>query len=245
MTRSVSRSGFAEIVLVHNNIERFERNRTQVALAPSKLRSYRRNMKLVISLFVCALVFGLAERSLSAQPSYGATAYAQQQQAEERWRKLASQMEEMLASQEVLRKRVQSLEEENRRLTKKLNESGSVAVTPAQLDRVAKDLNDKIQQVDKNRQADQKTVTREVDEAFNRLKKLIEGQAVPAPTTPTVATSGKYVEYEIQSGQTISAIVKAYRDQGYKVSQDSILKANPGLKPNRLQIGQVIRIPIN
>jgi LysM repeat protein len=202
-------------------------------------------MKLVISLIVCALVFGLAERSLSAQPSYGATAYAQQQQAEERWRKLSSQMEEMLASQEVLRKRVQMLEEENRRLTRKLNESGSASVTPAQLDRVAKDLNNKIQQVDKNRQADQKTVTREVDQAFDRLKKLIEGQSVTPSASPGEASSGKYVEYTIQSGQTISAVVKAYRDQGYKVSTDSILRANPGLKPNRLQVGQVIKIPIN
>ena len=92
-------------------------------------------MKLVIILVVCALVFGLAERSLSAQPSYGATAYAQQQQAEQRWRKLSSQMEEMLADQQELRKRVQMLEGENRRLTKKLNESGSASVTPTQLDR--------------------------------------------------------------------------------------------------------------
>ena len=125
-------------------------------------------MKWVISSIVCAMVFGLAECSLSAQPSYGATAYAQQQQAEQRWRKLSSQMEEMLADQQEFRKRIQVLEEENRRLTKKLNESGSVSVTPAQLDRVAKELNEKIQQVDKNRQADQKTVTREVDQAFNR-----------------------------------------------------------------------------
>lgn len=202
-------------------------------------------MKLVIILVVCALVFGLAERSLSAQPSYGATAYAQQQQAEQRWRKLSSQMEEMLADQQELRKRVQMLEGENRRLTKKLNESGSASVTPTQLDRVAKDLNEKIQQVDKNRQADQKTVTREVDQAFDRLKKLIEKQSVTPSASPRETSSGKYVEYTIQSGQTISAVVKAYKDQGYKVSQDSILRANPGLKPNRLQIGQVIKIPID
>ncbi len=206
-------------------------------------------MKLSISLFVSLLILGFAERSAMAQASYGAQAYAEQQQQEERWRRLSSQMEEGLASQEVLRKRVQSLEEENRRLNKKLNESGTTYVTPSQLDKVAKELNDKIYQVDKNREADQAVVKREVDQAFERMKSLIQNRAatVPAPSdsgsTSTSSAPDKFYTHEIQAGQTISAVAGAFRKQGVKVYESDIMAANPGINPKTLQVGQVIKIP--
>jgi len=47
----------------------------------------------------------------------------------------------------------------------------------------------------------------------------------------------------VARGDTLSTIVEAYREQNIKVTLDSILKANPGLKPERLQVGQKIIIP--
>ena len=44
-------------------------------------------------------------------------------------------------------------------------------------------------------------------------------------------------------GDTLSIIAKAYRDQGIKVTTDQILKANPGLDPKSLKVGQKILIP--
>ena len=41
----------------------------------------------------------------------------------------------------------------------------------------------------------------------------------------------------------LSIIVKAYRDQGIKVTADQILKANPGLDPKNLIVGKKIFIP--
>jgi LysM repeat protein len=222
-----------------------------------KLRLHPRNsirivdsMKFSISLFVSLLILGFTERPAAAQASYGAQAYAEQQQQEERWRRISSQMEELLASQEVLRKRIQSLEEENRQLNKKLNESGTTYVTPSQLDKVARELNDKIYQVDKNRQADQKVVTREVEQAFERMKKLIQSRSeMVAPSTNSGGGSSagsapdKYFTHTIQAGQTISAVAAAFRKQGVKVYESDIMAANPGVDPKTLQVGQVIKIP--
>jgi len=235
---------------------RFARGLGRTIKTGQKLRLHPRNcvrivaiMKLSIGLFVSLFILGFGVCPVFAQPSYGAQAYAERQQQEERWRKISSQMEELLASQEVLRKRIQSLEEENRQLNKKLNESGTTYVTPSQLDKVAKDLNDKIYQVDKNREADQKVVKQEVGQAFERMRKLVQGRAetlAPASdggsSTPSDAPD-KFYTHTIQAGQTISAVVQAFKAKGIRVSTDDILKANPGINPKTLQVGQVIKIP--
>jgi len=50
-------------------------------------------------------------------------------------------------------------------------------------------------------------------------------------------------DYTVQKGDTLLAIAKAYREQGVKVSTDEILKANPGLDPKTMKVGQKIFIP--
>jgi len=47
----------------------------------------------------------------------------------------------------------------------------------------------------------------------------------------------------IQSGDTLDAIVLAYREKSIKVTVAGILKANPGLKAERLIVGKKIFIP--
>ena len=47
----------------------------------------------------------------------------------------------------------------------------------------------------------------------------------------------------IQSGDTLDAIVQAYKEKNIKVTVAQILKANPGLKAERLRVGQKIFIP--
>jgi len=37
--------------------------------------------------------------------------------------------------------------------------------------------------------------------------------------------------------------VKAYKDNNINVTMDQVLKANPGLKPEKLRVGQKIIIP--
>jgi phage tail protein X len=68
----------------------------------------------------------------------------------------------------------------------------------------------------------------------------------PASTdNPAPASTGpqKGYDYAIAPGDTISAIAKAYRAQGVKVTSDQILKANPGLNANGLIVGKKIFIP--
>jgi LysM repeat protein len=47
----------------------------------------------------------------------------------------------------------------------------------------------------------------------------------------------------VKNGYTLITIAKAYQEQGVKVTVDDILKANPGLDPKKLKIGQKVFIP--
>ena len=57
------------------------------------------------------------------------------------------------------------------------------------------------------------------------------------------ARDEKVFPYVIQSGDTLSAIVQAYKEKNIKVTAAQILNANPGLKAERLIVGTKIFIP--
>lgn len=52
-----------------------------------------------------------------------------------------------------------------------------------------------------------------------------------------------YYSYTIQSGDTLSKIAMKYQDKVPGLTWQAIAKANPGIHPNRLRVGQVIKIP--
>jgi len=66
--------------------------------------------------------------------------------------------------------------------------------------------------------------------------KVIPPAAAPKPTPPKPATP-EYVYYTVKSGDSLSGIAAKN-----KVSVDSIVKLNKGLTPNKIQIGQKIKI---
>ena len=154
--------------------------------------------------------------------------------------KLNGQVQDLLDAQTTQNKRIVALEKE-------ISELG---------DRVSQDdlkkLAAQVQEIDKNRQEDNARVLKELE----RLGKAL-GAPSPAhktaPVVPTAATTAnssptpgspqKGYDYVIHSGDTLSAIAKAYRDQGIKVTADQILKANPGLDPKSMKVGQKIFIP--
>ena len=58
----------------------------------------------------------------------------------------------------------------------------------------------------------------------------------------TTATTNGF-EYVIRSGDTLSAIVNAFRQRGITATVEDVLNANPGLGPNKLTVGQKIFVP--
>jgi LysM repeat protein len=98
-----------------------------------------------------------------------------------------------------------------------------------------KQLAEAIKEVDRKRAADRELILGEIKKASK--------VAAAAPVVDRSAPAEKGYEYTVQSGDTLSAIVQAYRDQGVKVTVDDVLKANPNLKPSSMRVGQKIFVP--
>jgi LysM repeat protein len=120
-----------------------------------------------------------------------------------------------------------------------------------------KQIVDDIQEVDKKRIADNKLIREEL----TKIAKVVAETPAPARTTRTKPDSETRTtppperepanggvpqngyEYPVEKGDTLSTIAAKYRTQGIKVSVDDILKANPGLRPEKLSVGQKLFIP--
>ena len=162
---------------------------------------------------------------------------------------MSGQIQDLLDAQAAQGKRLDALEKQIADLGDKLSQPA--ANDSASADDLKK-LAAQVQEIDKKRQDDNNLI-------LSQLEKLAKAGGVPVTAhkpspavTPTTTTStdnptpggkqnGYY--YPIASGDTISAIAKAYRAKGVKVTTDQILAANPGLNPNSLIVGKKIFIP--
>ena len=109
-------------------------------------------------------------------------------------------------------------------------------------------LADALKEIDKKRVEDNEKILKEIA----KLGKTISSPPSIPPrritTGVTNTISGAPVEngyeYFIKSGDSYSGIAQAFsRDQGIKVTAEQIEKANPGLDPTKLKLGQRIIIP--
>ena len=177
------------------------------------------------------------------------TAGAQDATTEERWNKLSGQIEDLLAGQAAQQKRIAELARELESVREQASKPSGNYATTDDLKRLA----DAIKEVDRKRMED-------YDKIRTELLKLGKTVSAPAPTPSkkTAATiqqdtasqsdkpGGKKeegYEYVIQQGDTLSAIVQAYRDKNIKITKEQIIKANPGLVPEKMKPGQKIFIP--
>jgi LysM repeat protein len=162
--------------------------------------------------------------------------------------KLSGQIQDLLDAQAAQAKRIDALAKRISDLGDKLNQPDANNFASAD---DLKKLAAQVQEIDKKRQDDNDLILKQLE----KLAKVSGGTgshhtSAPAISTTTadnssLATSGpqKGYDYTIASGDTISAIAKAYRAQGVKVTSDQILKANPGLNANSLIVGKKIFIP--
>ena len=186
---------------------------------------------LLLSLLICAPPIARAEDAAT----------------EERLNQLSGKIEDLIASQEVQRKRVAELAKEIDSLRDQQGKPNGSYASQEDLKRLA----DAVKDVDRKRMDDNEKI-------HTDLLKLSRSLSVPLPTPkkkPAVATGDgttpdksarkeEVAEYVIQSGDNLLAIVQAYREKNVKVTVEQIRKANPGLVPEKMQVGQKIFIPL-
>jgi len=200
-------------------------------------------------LLLLLLATGLLRPSLQGQDSNTASAIADKQAAEENFKRLSADLESMLAANLALQRKVSALENE----LLKVREEQSLLRNASQNNNTAeslKTLAEKIQEVDRKRQADKELILAE----FQKLGRTLA--ATPAPRNPTrvpaftdsPAVPDKGYPYKIQPNDTLSAIVSdlnaQFKSKGMKtITQKQVIDANPNVNWNKLKIGQQIFIP--
>ena len=165
--------------------------------------------------------------------------------------KLFGIIQDVQATQEQQGKQIAALQ-------KQISDLADKVGTPAVSDSASRDelkaLATQVQEIDKKRQDDRELILKQIE----NLAKVGGGAPAgrkpkPVADTTTATSSGdnsttpavpqKGYDYTIAPGDTVSAIAKAYRAQGVKVTTAQIIAANPKMNPNALIAGKKIFIP--
>ncbi len=168
-----------------------------------------------------------------------AVALADRQEAEERYRRMNARIEALEEALQSYQQRINTLNDEVRGLRAEIARLGARNEGAASQGAIEQ-LAEKIREVDRKREKDNKEVLEELAKFGRNLK---TGSPPPRPTpTPSTGPEKGY-EYTIREGDTLSGIVASLREQGFNVTQKQVENANPNAKWTRLQIGQKIFIP--
>ncbi len=168
---------------------------------------------------------------------------------EERLNKLSGQIEDLIAGQKAQQKHIADLAKELENVREQAAKPTGNYASQEDL----KHLAEALKEVDRKRLDDYD----KIQVALSKLGKTLQAPASsrkPVSNLPVEPPAGdkqqekapsveKGIEYVIQPGDTLSAVVQACKEKKVKVTVDQILKANPGLKPEKLRAGQKIFIP--
>ena len=178
-----------------------------------------------------------------------APARAQDAATQQQLDKMFGQLQDMQAAQELQAKRLDALAKQISDLSDKVNTPA--ASTGASADDL-KSLATQVQEIDKKRQADRELILKQIENlgkvagtapVSHKSKPVADTTVTTGDNSATPAVPQKGYDYTIAAGDTVSAIAKAYRAQGVKVTSSQILKANPKLDPAKIYVGQKIFIP--
>jgi LysM repeat protein/outer membrane murein-binding lipoprotein Lpp len=172
---------------------------------------------------------------------------AQDAASDERYNKLSGQIEDLRSSQDALNRKLESIAKEIETLRGQMEKQPSANFAS---DEDLKRLAETVKEIDRKRLDDYEKIRTELKglgktiTASNASVHKSPPSAVEDPgSKPKVATPDKGFEYEVKKDDTLRLIVKAYRESNVKITMDQVLKANPGLKPEKLRVGQKIFIP--
>jgi len=174
------------------------------------------------------------------------TGRAQDAATEERLNKLSGQIEDLIAGQKQIKERLASFARELESLREQASKPTANYAAQEDLKRLA----DSVKEVDRKRLEDSDKTQAEIRKLGKILaapvptsKKSAPTPAIEAPDNSKAGPPSKGFEYVIEKNDNLSAIAKAYAEKNIKVTPEQILKANPGLDPNRLRVGKKIFIP--
>ena len=156
----------------------------------------------------------------------------------EDYRRLQSQLADLLEAHNALKSELAKLRTEVRQFRAQTTTKDPAAVTRSDLEALAKS----IREVDRKRVQDKDLILKE-------MQALLRSSPTGAKPPAVASRTEKGFDHTVEVGQTISAIIAAYnaklKEQGVKkrITLKSVLDANPNLNPRTMRIGQSLFIP--
>src|SRR5437870_994673 len=175
---------------------------------------------------------------------------AQDAATEERLKQLSGRIEDLIAGQEAQRKQIERLSRELESVRDQQSKPNTSYAAQEDLKRLA----EVIREVDRKRIDDYEKIGTALDKIKKTLETPIKPQRNPGKDRDrepsrdrdssdrdhhpgnsgksdksATSPSEKGFEYTVQSGDTLSAIITAYKEKGIKVTEKQIRDANPGL----------------
>jgi len=187
---------------------------------------------LLLTSFLVTVCLLETSPTMAKEPSLDARAIR------EDYRRLQSQLEDLLMAHNALKSELSKLRGEVRLLRAKTAAKDPSTATRADLEGLAKS----IREVDRKRVQDKELILKE-------MKALLRPGSSGVTTAKPSSSSQKSFEHTVQKNETISAIIAAYntdlKSQGAKkrITLKSVLDANPKLNPRTMRIGQILFIP--
>ncbi len=177
-----------------------------------------------------------------------ALAGAQETATQQQLDKLSGQIQDVQDALRLQDQRIAALEKQLGDLRDKVNTPVSTPDYASNAD--LKRLAEQVHVLDRQRADDREVILAQLD----KLSKAAANAVTPLPPPRHPATSkpedapasdvpAKGYYYEVKQGDNLGLIVKAYREQGVKVTKSQIIKANPKMNPDVLIPGKKIFIP--
>jgi len=210
-------------------------------------------MKRFVLLILCLLAAS-ALWSQAADSLADATAIAAQKDAEERFRRMAADLQTVMETQEVLRKHQEEFRQRLDRLAEEVHslkdDQGRASGNYVSRDELRKMIEKMKEQLDEQREADKKLILGNIkDLAKPPVTPAVDSKATSHRKDKEDSTEEPPFNYKVKKNDRLSDIVAEYNDHFQKHGQpkitiDQVVKANPGLNPNKLVEGRKIKIPV-
>ena len=214
----------------------------------------------VIMLLLIGVLWGVSgqsqDQNQSSRRAEALAATAREQFESERYRLLRSQLDELLEAQSALQRKVNSLSRDlSQRMDDELRDfqrRQSRFVTRDEFEALKKT----VEELDRKRRADHETVLSELKSLRKAISRAVDdvvkaaGTPAPPPTSNLDMYEDLVYDHEVQRGETVSDIMKAYNEQTMlpegrrRIGLRDVQAVNPGLNLNVIRIGQIIKIPI-
>jgi hypothetical protein len=209
-------------------------------------------MKHVIALLAFSVL--AAGLPASAQDSNTTAAgVAAKQAADERYERMAADIQALQADNQSLKAKIAALEQKIEEWRRQQGEAASNTNIGDDLKRLA----DKIVEVDRKREEDKQAISEQIRKSIAELERTLAGGAAtmhaPPPKSPPeteTPVTGNGVSYTVKEGDNLSLIIKAYntdfKSKGWKaITIKQAKEANPKVEDwNHLRVGQRITIPL-